>query len=88
MDETAVQLGTEWYWLYAAVDPGSLYLLDIEVYNRHGTGPAATFLHNLGEKHDVSETEFLVNAYGYRTALSRLYLGGQVERHDRNHIEK
>ena len=31
--------------------------------------------------------EFLVDAYGYRTSLSRLGLRGRVERHDRNHIE-
>jgi len=64
VDETAVQVGTEWYWVYAAVDLDSLSLLD------------------------VAETEFLTDAYGYRTALSRSGLSGQVEYSDRNHVEK
>ncbi|QIO20860.1 DDE-type integrase/transposase/recombinase [Haloarcula sp. JP-L23] len=88
VDETAVQIGTEWYWLYAAVDLDSLYLLAIAVISRHGTDPAAAFLHGLTEKYDVSETEFLVDAYGYRTVISRLGLSGRVEYSDRNHIEK
>jgi len=88
VDETAVQIGTEWYWLYAAVDLDSLYLLDVDVSDRHGTGPAAAFLHGLAEKYDVADTEFLADAYGYRTALARLGLSGRVEYSDRNHIEK
>ncbi len=88
VDETAVQIGTEWYWLYAAVDLDSLCLLDVEVFSRHGTDPAAAFLHRLTEKYDVSTTEFFVDGYGYRTALSRLGLSGRVEYSDRNHIEK
>lgn len=88
VDETAVQIGTDWYWLYAAVDLDSLYLLDIEVYSRHGTDTAAAFLHKLSEAYDVSETDFLVDAFGYRTALSRVGLSGRVEHYDRNHIEK
>ncbi|MBX0298003.1 IS6 family transposase [Halomicroarcula sp. F27] len=88
VDETAVQIGTEWYWLYVAVDLDSLYLLDIDVFSRHGTDPAAAFLHRLTEKYDVAETDFLIDGYGYRTALSRLQLSGRVEYSDRNHIEK
>ena len=50
--------------------------------------PAAAFLHHLTEKYDLANTEFLVDAYGYRTALARLGLSGRVEYSDRNHIEK
>jgi putative transposase len=88
VDETAVQIGTEWYWLYAAIDLESLYLLDIEVSRHHGTDPAAAFLAHLAQNYDLSETEFLTDAFGYRTALARLGLSGQVEYHNRNHIEK
>ncbi|NHN42935.1 IS6 family transposase [Halorubellus sp. JP-L1] len=88
VDETAVQIGPEWYWLYAAVDLDSLYLLDIGVFSRHGTDSAATFLHKPTEKYDVSAAEFLVDSYGYRTVLARLGLSGQVEYSDRNHVEK
>ncbi|KOX92439.1 IS6 family transposase [Haloarcula rubripromontorii] len=88
VDETAVKIDGEWQWLYAAVDLDSLYLLDCTVFSRHGTDPAAAFLHRLTEKYDLADTEFLVDAYGYRTALSRLGLSGRVEHADRNHIEK
>jgi putative transposase len=63
-------------------------LLDVEVFSHHGIDPAAAFLHKLTETYDVADTDFLVDANGYRTALSRLGLSGRVERHDRNHIEK
>ena len=46
------------------------------------------FLHRLTEKHDVSETEFLVDAGGYLTALARHELSGQLNYTHRNHIEK
>ncbi len=63
-------------------------ILDVALFGRHGTDPAAAFLHRLTEKHDLSEAEFLVDAYGYLTALARLGLSGQLNYTDRNHIEK
>ena len=74
--------------MYAAVDLDSLYLLDIDVFSGHGTDAAAAFLRSLTQKYDVSETESLVDSYGYRTALARLGLSGRVEYSDRNHVEK
>ena len=62
--------------------------LDVELFGRHGTDPAAAFIHRLTETHDVSETEFLVDGFGYTTALSRLGLSGHRDYTDRNHIEK
>jgi len=56
--------------LYAAVDLDALYLLDCTVFSHHGTDPAAAFLHRLSEKYDLAETDFLVDAYGYRAPLS------------------
>ena len=63
-------------------------MLDIEVFSRRGTDPAAAFLSQLAEYHDLSEAELLVDSFGYRTALSRLGLSGHVEYSGRNHIER
>ncbi len=63
-------------------------MLEVDVYSRRGTDPAAAFLHRLTEKHNVSETEFLVDAGGYLTALACHELSGQLNYSDRNHIEK
>jgi transposase-like protein len=43
-------------------------LLEVDVYSRHGISPTAAFLHRLIKKHNVSDTEFLVDAGGYQTA--------------------
>ncbi|MDL0121118.1 IS6 family transposase [Halobacterium salinarum] len=88
VDETAVKVNGEWYWLYAAIDIDTKLILDVELFGRHGTDPAAAFLAGLREKHDLSEAEFLVDQFGYRTALARLGLSGRVNYTDRNLIEK
>jgi len=88
VDETAVKINGEWSWLYAAIDVETKLILDVELFGRHGTDPAAAFLHRLTEKHDLSETVFLVDGYGYQTALARLGLSGQLDYVERNLIEK
>ena len=88
VDVTAIQIGTEWRWCYAAIDLDSMLVLDIEVFSRRGIGPAAAFLSRLAEHRDLSEAELLVDSFGYRTALSRLGLSDQVEYSERNHIER
>jgi putative transposase len=88
VDETAVKINGEWSWLYAAIDIDTKVILDMALFGRHGTDPAAAFLSGLDEKHDLSDTVFLVDQFGYRTALSRLGLSGQVDYTDRNLIEK
>jgi transposase-like protein len=88
VDETAVQIGEEGYWLYTANDLETMLLLDVDLFSCCGTDPTAAFIHHLTEKHDVSETEFLVDGFGYTTALSRLGLSGHLDYSDRNHIEK
>ncbi|UPW01285.1 IS6 family transposase [Halorussus gelatinilyticus] len=88
VDETAVRINGEWSWVYAAIDLETKVLLDVAVFGRRGTDPAAAFLHGLTQKHDCSETVFLVDGAGYLTALSRLGLSGHLEYVDRNHIEK
>ena len=70
VDETAVKINGELCWVYAAIDLDSKLILDAELFGRNGTDPAAAFLHRLTEKHDLSETVFLVDGFGYETSLA------------------
>ncbi len=88
VDETQIEVDGEKKWLYAAIGTESKLLLEVDVYSRRGRDPAAAFLHRLTEKHDVSETEFLVDGGGYLTALLRHELSGHLNYSERNHIEK
>jgi len=88
VDETAVKINGDLCWVYAAIDLDSKLILDAELFGRHGTDPAAAFLHRLTEKHDLSETVFLVDGFSYETALARLGLSGRRDYTDRNLIEK
>ncbi len=87
VDEKQITVDGDEKWLYAAINTESKLLLEVGVYSR-GTDPAATFLHRLTEKHDVADTEFLVDAGGYLTSLARRELSGQLNYNERNHIEK
>jgi transposase-like protein len=62
-------------------------ILDVELFGRHGTDPTAAFLHRLTEKHGLEEVVFLVDGYGYQTALARLGLSGRLD-YVENLIEK
>jgi putative transposase len=88
VDETAVTIGTDQHWLYAAIDIETKLLLGVRISERRGTDPAAAFLGQLAEKHDFSETTFLVDGMGYLTALARCDLRGHLDYVDRNLIEK
>ncbi|MFB9811557.1 IS6 family transposase [Haloarcula sebkhae] len=88
VDEKQITVDGEKKWLYAAVDTDSKLLLEVDVFSRRGTDPAAASLHRLTQKHDVAETEFLVDAGGYLTALARRELSGRLDYRTRNHIEK
>ena len=88
VDETAIKINGELSWLYAAIDLETKLILDVQLFGRHGTDPAAAFLAGLCEKHDLSDATFLVDQFGYRTALARLGLSGRVDYSDRNLIEK
>ena len=88
VDETAVKINGELSCLYAAIDLDSKLLLGVDLFERRGTDPATEFLRQLTEKHDLSDTEFLVDGYGYLTALFRLGLSGHLDYVDRNPIEK
>jgi putative transposase len=72
----------------AAIDLDTKLILDARPFGRHGTDPAAAFLHGLRGKHDLSEAVFFVDQFGYRTAFARLGLNGRVDYTDRNLIEK
>ena len=88
VDEKQIEVDSDKKWLYAAIDTESKLLLEVDVFSRRGTDPAAAFLHRLTEKHDVADAEFLVDAGGYLTALARRELSGQLDYSERNHIEK
>ncbi|GGN24642.1 IS6 family transposase [Halarchaeum nitratireducens] len=88
VDETAIKINGKWSWLYAAIDLDTKLILDVKLFGRHGTDPAAAFLHDLREKHDLSDAVFLVDQFGYRTALVRVGLNGRVDYTDRNLIEQ
>jgi transposase-like protein len=87
VDEKQIEGDGEKKWLYAAIDTESKLLLDVDVFSRRGTDPAAAFLHRLSKQHDVANAGFLVDAGGYLTALSRHDLRGHLDYEDWNHIE-
>ena len=74
--------------MHATIDIETKLILDVELFGRHGTDPVAALLHRLTEKHDLSEAVFLVDGYGYQTALDRLGLRGRFNCVKRNLIEK
>jgi len=88
VDEKQIEVDGEKQWLYAAIDTDSKLLLEIDVFSCRGTDPAAAFLHRLIKKHNVAETEFLVDAAGYLIVLARRELSGQFNYRERNYIEK
>ena len=87
VDETAVKISGEWSWLYAAIDLDTNIILHVAVFERHGTDPATAFLHAVTKKHDCSNTVFLADSFGYRTAFARLGLTGRVDYPERDLVE-
>jgi putative transposase len=63
-------------------------LLKVDVFSYRGTDPAEAFLHRFTEKHDIADSEFLVDAGGSLIALGRHDLNGHLDCHDRNQIKK
>ena len=88
VDEKQIEIDIEKKWLYAAIDTESKLLLKVDMFSRRGTDPAAAFLHQLTEKHDIADTEFLIDASGYLTVLARHEQSGHLNYEDRNHIKK
>ena len=88
VDETAIRVGREQCWVYAAIDVDSKLLLDVRVSHWRATRPASAFLAEPKEQHDLSGTEFLVDGMGYLSALAQNDLGGHLDHVTRNLIEK
>lgn len=70
--------------MYATIDAETKLLLNIAVFDRHGAYPAAAFRPELAEKHALSDVAFLIG--GYRTALLRIGVSGQLDATERNHF--
>lgn len=87
VDETAIQIVHEQFWLYAALGADSKFLLGVRVLRWRGTCPTSAFLSELNECHDHSETEFLMDV-NYLTALVRTDPSGHHDGVTRNLIEK
>ncbi|ELZ88823.1 putative transposase [Haloferax elongans ATCC BAA-1513] len=54
----------------AAIDLETKLIVDVKLFGRHGTDPAAAFLHRLSENHDLSDAVSLVDGDVYQTAFS------------------
>jgi putative transposase len=90
VDETVIQLGTERYWLYAAVDPRTNEFLHVRLFPTANSGLTHIFLRELREKHDINDATFLIDAAAHlQDALSRLGLRFHIRRHgNRNSVER
>ena len=55
VDEKQIEVEGEEKWLYAAIDTESKLLLEIDVYSRHGTDPAALTRTEFSFAHQKSE---------------------------------
>ena len=88
VNETVVSINGELSWGYAATDLDSKLLLGVDLFERRGTDPATEFFQQLAGEHDLSDAEFLVDGYGYLTALFRVGFSDHLDYIDRNLIEK
>ena len=90
VDETAIQIDSDRFWLYAAVDPHTNDFLHVDVFPVQNQQFTLVFLRDLREKHHVDDALFLIDAGGHLTAaLSRTSLRFQITRHgNRNAVER
>jgi transposase-like protein len=56
VDQKAIRINDEQYWLYAAVDPGTNRILHCRLFPTYTVPITREFLTELAEKHDVSLT--------------------------------
>jgi putative transposase len=87
VDDATVKINGEWSCLHTAIDIGTELIFNVALFGRHDIDPAAAFLHEVCEKHNFSEAEFLVNQSVYRTPFFRLGLSGQVKHTDRTFVK-
>lgn len=57
VDQKAIQINDEQYWLYAAVDPQTNRILHSRLFPTYTIAIAREFLTELAEKHDVSSDQ-------------------------------
>jgi putative transposase len=50
VDEKFIEVDDDKMWLYGAIDIKSKLLLEVDLFSRRGTDPAAAFLYHLIEK--------------------------------------
>jgi len=61
VDQKAIRINDDQYWLYAAVDPATNRILHCRLFPTYTVPIAREFLTELAEKHDVSDAVFLVD---------------------------
>ncbi|MFC5280087.1 IS6 family transposase [Halorubrum rubrum] len=89
VDQKAIRINDEQYWLYAAVDPQTNRILHSRLFSTYTIPIAREFLTELAEKHDVEDALFLVDdADDLIGGLCRENYSYRVERHGfRNSVE-
>ncbi|SDY75369.1 IS6 family transposase [Halopenitus persicus] len=90
VDQKAIRINNEQYWLYAAVDPETNRILHSQLFPTYTIPIGREFLAELAEKHDVEDALFLVDdANDLKGALRRENLRFHVEIHGfRNAVER
>jgi transposase-like protein len=62
VDKTVIQLNSERYWLYAAVDPDTNHLLYVRLYLTRTNAISSMFLAELREKHQIDDAAFFLDS--------------------------
>jgi Transposase and inactivated derivatives len=90
VDQKAIRLNDEQYWLYAAVDPETNRILHSRLFPTYTILIAREFLTELAEKHDVEDALFLVDdADDLIGGLRRENYNYRVEQHGfRNSVKR
>jgi putative transposase len=90
VDQKAIRINDEQYWLYAAIDPETNRFLHLRLFPTYTIPIAREFLTELLEKHDVKDAVFLVdNADDLIGGVRRERLSYRVQQHGfRNSIER
>jgi len=90
VDQKAIRVNDELYWLYAAVDPATNRILHSRLFPTYTISIAREFLTEVAEKHDVSDAVFLVDsAEDLIGALRQEGYSYRVQRHGfRNAVER
>ncbi|MUW14652.1 IS6 family transposase [Halorubrum sp. CBA1125] len=90
VDQKAIRINDEQYWLYAAVDPKTNRILHSRLFPTYTIPIAREFLTELTEKHDVADAVFLVDdADDLIGGLRRENLSYRVQQHGfRNSVER